>query len=149
MSTAKKIISYVALFLFLLIINSEALAITPRIFVQNDTDKVIHGSYKATILNDDQHTETVEDTFPAPPGRTATPPLPYYLITEKIYFTNFFENCASTVTFTIENRGGSFNILQPTSDGVACMVNGQARRFSGTLLPDGFTILLLEEAAPT
>lgn len=146
MNAARKKISYAGLFLLLLSIT--AFAQTPRLYIQNDTDKVITGAYVATILNDDQHTEVIQDRFPVPTGRSSTPQLPYYLIKERIAFTDNFDGCTSTVVFTLENRGGSFNILQPSSDGNICMVNGLPKRFSGTLLADGFTILLLEEVAP-
>lgn len=126
--------------------SSELLAATPRINIQNDTDKYIAGAYTATILNDNQQTEDIEDTFPVPTGISATPPLPYYLINQRIAFTSFFEGgCTSTVTFRVENRGGAFNIIEPNSDGATCISNGIPRRLSATQLHDGFTILLLEE----
>ncbi len=145
MKATHRILMRAGLFLLLSIIGT-AFAETPSINIQNDTDNNIEGSYNATILNDHAQTNFIQDTFPAPPGRSATPPLPYYLLREHVMFTDNLEGCESTVGFDVENRGGSFYILQPSSLGTSCNVEGQTKKLSGTVLPDGFTILLLEVA---
>lgn len=127
--------------------SNEVYPATPSIYLQNDSDYTITGAYTATIVDEHQQTNEIKDTFPVPTGRTATPPLPYYLNKEHLTFTLFMHPCTSTVSFDVENRGGSFYILQSSSQGGACIRNGQARKLSGTVLEDGFTILLLEEPA--
>lgn len=117
---------------------------TPTVTFQNDTDVIMTGGYTATVTNKNHQTRTLQDSFPIPPGTTTTPRLPYYLINQRIYITELFGNCPSSVIFNLEQRGGAFSIIEGSATGRGCPTPAGSKALVGTVLQDGFTILLLE-----
>jgi len=132
--------------LFYLLISQQALA-NQSITIQNDTDVIISGSYKADIINKNQQTQVVQDTFPIPPGAVVTPPLPYNLIRQRYVFTTFFGDCPSSVVFHVEYTG-AFTILEPNALGPICEHEGVRMRLVGSIAPNTFNILLQEHDVP-
>lgn len=137
-----------ALLMSVIPIMSHAQNVTPSITIQNDTDKNISGGYVADIVNENYQTRKTQDTFTVPPGTTTTNPLQFYLINQRLYFTDDIEDCISTVSFHVENRGNAFRILEGTAVGKPCVSNGLEIVLNGTVLRDGFSILLIEEKKP-
>lgn len=120
---------------------------TPSITYQNDTDATMTGGYTAVIMNKNHQTRTLQDTFPIPPGTITTPQLPFYLINQRVFITEQFDDCSSTVVFNVEQRGGVFSIIEGSAMGSGCPTSNGPTALFGTVLQDGFTILLLERPA--
>lgn len=118
--------------------------VNPNLTIKNDTEQPITENYSATIIDRNQELQIINSTIPLKSNSIISPPLPDYLVKEQISFTEDFDGCFSTVRFLVSHDTGEFNITDPITRGAVCETEVGPKRLKGTLLEDGWTILLSE-----